>query len=155
LFYLSLCHLRLGQPARAREFLTQCRARRPRFLWTYFLSGLVHESLRDYELAEADYQQALALGPTNEAACVLHVDRGRLRFRRGDFGGAIDDLKPAIARRPDHFYPYLTRARVYQKRGKWQAADEQLRCAIQLQPPAPQLAQCLLERARTLYLSGK
>jgi tetratricopeptide (TPR) repeat protein len=155
LFYLALCHLRLGEPDQANDLLAQCRARQPHFIWTYFLSALVHESLHAEDLAEEDYQAALDLHPNPAAACVLHVDRARLRFRRDHWGEAVDDLKRAIALKPDHFYTYLMLARVYQKMRDWEASEHQLAAALRLQPPAPYRAQCLLERGRNWYLAGK
>jgi tetratricopeptide (TPR) repeat protein len=94
--------------------------------------GICHERLKQWEKAESDFLQALALQP--EEASVLNylgyswVDQGRR------LDEALDMIKKAVALRPDDGYIVDSLGWAYYKLGRYDDAVEQLERAVQLRP---------------------
>src|SRR5262249_27139745 len=60
------------------------------------------------------------------------------------------DFRSAMALKPEQYNAYLNLAQVYLTQGEFEAAAEQVKTALQLQPPIQVIAGYHLERARTL-----
>lgn len=67
-------------------------------VWPLLERGRVHEALGDVPRMRADAEAALRLAPDLSAALAL---RAQARALANDLPGAIEDLRAAVARRPD------------------------------------------------------
>jgi serine/threonine protein kinase/tetratricopeptide (TPR) repeat protein len=135
LFFLGQCHLGTRHLAEAKIALTCCIGRRPDLSWAYILRGSAHSESGKFDAAEADFHRAMGLlegRPDASARYVIHVDRGVLRIRQQDYRKAIEDLKSAIALRPDQYQAYLNLARAYQEQRRFDEAESQLDEAIRI-----------------------
>jgi tetratricopeptide (TPR) repeat protein len=136
-YFLSVGYLRLQRPGEARAGLTACLGQRPDFVWIYLLRGFAHIQLKEFETAEADFQQALLIlkdRPSVDAEHVLYANRGVLRLQEGHLDNAVADLSRAIRLKDTEYQAHATLAQVYQKQKRHALAVEQLDRAIQLEP---------------------
>jgi tetratricopeptide (TPR) repeat protein len=133
-YFVSVGYLRLGRAAEARVGLTACLSQRRDFVWIYLLRGFADAQLKEFKAAEEDFQKALQLNPTPDAAHVLYANRAVLWFQQGQLEKAVDDLHQAIELKPKEYQAYVTLAQVFQKQKKWAAAAGQLDHAIALEP---------------------
>jgi tetratricopeptide (TPR) repeat protein len=100
-YFLALCRLDQKKYAEALDSLSACLDKRPDFVWGYALRGFAYAELGAAGPAEADYQTALATQPEPAARYAVLVNRGTLRIRQEKFDQAADDLRQAVALRPD------------------------------------------------------
>ena len=64
--------------------------------------------------------------------------RATLRFIMGDLPGSDDDISKVLALEPRHFGALSGRAMIHMKAGRWQAALETYRAALQANPFLPE-----------------
>src|SRR5262249_16389361 len=67
-----------------------------------------------FTAAEADFQKALSLGPNEEAAYALIVNRGVVRLRQHRFAEAVADFQSAVQMKPNQLPAYVNLAKAYQ-----------------------------------------
>jgi tetratricopeptide (TPR) repeat protein len=135
--YLAVAYLRLQCPGEARASLTARLGQRPGLPWLYLLRGIAcgllgEGSDADVAAAEADFQKALDLNPTDDARYAIYVNRAVLWTRQDRCEAAVADLERAIALKPNQYQADVDLAQAYQKQKKWQKAAEALGRAIQL-----------------------
>src|SRR5262249_41251067 len=85
-----------------------------------------------------------------DARYVLFVTRGILHFNQKELKRAEADLRSAIALKPQQYNAYLNLAQVHLARGEFDAAAEQMKTALRLQPPTQVIAGYHVERGRSL-----
>ncbi len=144
-YLLAVCDLKAHRAAAAQAGLLACQSRRPKFVWAYLLKGFAEAELREFDLAEADFQRAQELGLDHEAQYVMLVNRGVLRIKRTQNDAAIADLEAAVALKPNQFQAYVNLAQAYQNLNRLADATQTLDRAI-----ARDSRQALLYRARSL-----
>ncbi len=158
---LAICHFQIREPASARFGFAACLKERPDCVWLYLLHGLAcaaeGERIRDiarsspeqatglavaalkrFEIADADYRQALnLLGPSASDAGLryaLFVNRGIIQLQRQDFAAAAADFEEAIRLNNCRVEAVRWLAEVYRRQGRTYDALEQLAKAIRVQP---------------------
>lgn len=143
-YLLAVCHLKEHRPSEAQAALTACQSRRPGFVWTYVLKGFAEGEMRQFDLAEADFQKAEELGFNGPERYVMLVNRGVMRIRAGRHADAVVDLRAAVALKPDQFQAYVNLAQAYQNMKSYDAALATLDEAVARSPD-----QAVLYRARS------
>jgi tetratricopeptide (TPR) repeat protein len=97
----------------------------------YYNRGYTYQDMKKFDLALADYTQAIALRPDYADAygnrSVVYTDMGQYR-------NAIDDCNRAMAVRPDHPSDYYNRGRTYKLMGDFHRAIADEDTAIRLNP---------------------
>jgi tetratricopeptide (TPR) repeat protein len=78
-----------------------------------------HESQKRYDLAFADYDRAIALGPDDAKVLAW---RGRMYRQRGRFEEALTDLDRAVELDPGITWPLLVRGETYRRIGRFEEA---------------------------------
>src|SRR5262249_23068027 len=78
-YFLGICCVTSGKPEVAVAHLTICQSQRPKLLWIHLLRGFALGQMEDYRAAEADFDQALSLGPSPATLYVLYNNRGVMR----------------------------------------------------------------------------
>ncbi len=173
---LAICHFQIDEPPLARLGFTACLKQKPDRVWLYLLRGLASAAegkrvrnmaqllpeqaawlsaiaSKRFELADADYRQALALLGHSARDADLHyallVNRGMIQFERRDLSAAAADLEAAIRLNDRRFEAFSGLANVYRRQHRTDDALEQVAKAIQLEPTLAEL-----HRARADLLLG-
>ncbi len=107
-----------------------------------------HWSNGDSAAAQADYDQALALDPTDALA---YGSRGLLRYEQGDMTGAMADWAIALQHNPHNATVYYNRGLVY---AQTQCLSQALADFDQALDRQPLLAEAYLHRGRVRYDLG-
>ena len=115
----------------------------------YRKRGELHRLHKDWTSADADYDRAAKLAPSEPS---VHFLRGRMWLEADKPETARPMLDRFLAARPDHADALLTRSRVLARLGEHlAAADDLARAANLLDPPTPEV---YLDRARALAAAG-
>lgn len=114
----------------AAEYFTARIKDDPNEAGWYIMRGLVRTE-KEYDLALADFDDAIRLDPKEAAA---YVDRGSVREAKGDLDRALQDLDEAIRLRPKLVHAYSRRASIRQKKGDHDRAIADDDEAIRLDP---------------------
>jgi tetratricopeptide (TPR) repeat protein len=136
-YFLAAGYLNLAEPRPdlARATLDACLIQRRDIPWVYLLRGFAQSELRDFEAAEADFQEAQKYDLDATAAYGLHVNRGVLRLREAVAAEAVAGLRYAAALLPNavacQACEQLAQLRQQQKLA---AAVDDLQYAIRLKP---------------------
>jgi eukaryotic-like serine/threonine-protein kinase len=142
-YLLAICHLKEHRPSEAQAALTACQNRRPGFVWTYLLKGFAEGEMREFDLAENDFNRAAEIGLGQAERYVMLVNRGVMRVCQGRNESATEDFLTAIALKPNQFQAYIDLAQAFQKLGRLDDAMKALDRAIEQAP-----GQAVLHRAR-------
>lgn len=110
----------LGDGPRRVEYLYQPAAG---FVWAYLFRSFAHEKLHALPEAEADFDKALKLDPSDDARYVLYQTRGILRFNQGALDQAAADFRAATALQPAQYNAYLNLAHVSLAQGRFDEAE--------------------------------
>ena len=137
-------------PPRASEAeteLTACLLQQPSYAWLYLLRGSASgqmavalaataraEAEARFGEAEADFRKAQDLGLENGLDYVLLMNRGVMRFQRGQLVAAAADFETAIARDPGRYHAYASLAQVHRRLGRYDDAVARLDEAIAREP---------------------
>ncbi|MBL9052966.1 MAG: tetratricopeptide repeat protein [Tabrizicola sp.] len=101
----------------------------------YFYRGICHEQSKDWQPAEADFRQALALNPTQPQ--VLNYLGYGLIDRGEKLDEALGMIRKAVAGDPDQGYIIDSLAWAYFKLGRYDEALEPMEKASLLEPVDP------------------
>jgi tetratricopeptide (TPR) repeat protein len=102
-------------------------------IWIYLLRGFALGQMEDYVAAESDLDRALSLEPSPATSYVLHNNRGVMRVGQKEARAkGIEDLKQAVALRPDHYQAKASLAEAYRLDGRLEDACNHLDEAITL-----------------------
>src|SRR5262249_10318014 len=113
-YFLGICYVTAGKPEAAEAHLTSCLTRNPTLVWTYLLRGFARGQMKNHAGAEADFDRALALNPGPATLSVLSNTRGGIRVgRKEPRAEGIEDLKRAVAHRPDRYEAHASLAEAY------------------------------------------
>jgi tetratricopeptide (TPR) repeat protein len=149
-FFLAVCQLKVQNWEAARAGLNACLARQPDFVWAYLFRSFAHEKLQAVAEAEADFHNALRLGPNEDARHVLLLGRGILHFNQNDLERAAADFHQARAVKPGQYNAAVNLAHVWLARHDLDRAAEQFREAMRLRPPPQVVAGYHTVRGRCL-----
>src|SRR5262249_38207643 len=134
-FFLAVCHLKVQHWEAARVGLTGCLTQQPDFVWAYLFRSLANARLQALSDAETDFQKGPELNPNEDARYILFLTRGILHFNQKELKRAEADFRSAMVLKPQQYNAYLNLAHVYFARGEFEAAAEQVKTALGLQPP--------------------
>lgn len=95
----------------------------------YFYRAYAKDDLGDKEGAIADYNQAIAINPKDDAS---YFNRAYAKADLGDKQGAIADYTQGIAINPKDFKFYINRGLVYENAGDLRSACKDWRAAVSL-----------------------
>ena len=95
----------------------------------YFYRAYAKDDLGDKEGAIADYNQAIAINPKDDAS---YFNRAYAKADLGDKQGAIADYTQGIAINPKDFKFYINRGVVYENAGDLRSACKDWRAAVSL-----------------------
>ncbi len=126
----GICLLNRGFPDLAISDFETFIASHPDWVAGYFNRGNAFFAKRDYDLAIADYDRALAL-PSKDPEGIIW-NRGNARAEKRDYAGAIADYDQAIALSPNVADLNRIRAEVYEKAGERLKAIEGYRKALSI-----------------------
>ena len=160
----AVCFLQLQRPLEAKASLNACLNQDSDFAWLYLLRGFASGQMgaiytkfdlastqpnnpsqraRDqFTAAEDDYAQALEIldrKPAAELRYVLLVNRGVLRFQRGDRPRAEADLLAAVQLDGSLYNAHAELGRVLREDGKAEEAIAQYTEAVASRPDLPAL----------------
>jgi len=102
----------------------------------------------ELEKAETAHSKALKLESENAE---LWIDRAVVRFQRGNYAGAVQDLNRAQSKAPDKAAVYIYRASALRHLDRFDAALEDAETAVELAPRDPE---ALLEKGILHRLTG-
>ncbi len=154
---LAVCQLQIFKYDQAKANLTACLQRDPNTISLHLLRGFAYgeegyarlkmareanprlvaleaEAEAQFESAEADYRDAMALKPDPSDLYALLVNRGALRLRRHRLDDAVSDFTQAISLKPDQIAAYITLGQAYRRQGRVEEAIEQFTRGIELKP---------------------
>jgi tetratricopeptide (TPR) repeat protein len=113
--------------------LTNCLTQQPGLVWIYLLRGFAQGQLGDYRAAEDDFRAAQGLleaRPDREASYVLYNNRAVVRIGQKQYAAAVDDLRRAIALKPDRYQAHASLSQAYARQGQPAEAVAELDKAI-------------------------
>ena len=141
-----------GRFRQAVSLLREATDQDPQNFWAWFMLGVCHDRLTQYDEAAACYSTSIALWPKFPWA---YFNRGSAHLRRQDFKQAVADLDQAIRLQPD-ITPevYINRALARQGLKEYTAAVEDLTTALDLGAP-PTYVYFLRSQARRLAGDGE
>jgi eukaryotic-like serine/threonine-protein kinase len=169
-FMLALCYLQLERPSEAKASLNACLRAQPEAPWLHLMravasgnSAAAEQQVAGHDLtnargpfddAEASYARALELldrSPASSADLkyIVLVNRGVMRFHRGNASASIDDLTAATKLAPDLSLAYAELGTVLARTGRNAAAAARFSEAI---AHNPQSAALFRARADTVLL---
>lgn len=106
----------------------------PNDKYLMYYKAVAEINLDRYEDADSTFKTLLRLFPAFEEG---HAALARLHTLEGDTIAAYQDLQTAIGKGTAVVQPYLLRAELYAKQGKWDLALADMDKAISLQPREP------------------
>jgi tetratricopeptide (TPR) repeat protein len=109
--------------------------------------GMARRAAYDFGGARAAFQELIDYCPHYAEG---YNQRAFVRFLSGDFGGALDDLERALARRPDHVGALSGKALTLLQLGRVKAGQGVLREALKLNPWLPERAYLIEEPGQEL-----
>ena len=113
----------------------------------YNLRGSAYFDKGEYDIANADFNDAIRIGPPS--GIVFH-NRGNAFRSKGDYAKAIADYDSAITLGPKDAFTYKNRGSAKQALGDLDGALADINEAIRLNPalPSPLISRAVLWRAR-------
>lgn len=97
--------------------------------------GMRRRAAYDFEAAVAAFDELVAYCPDYAEG---YNQRAFVRFIRGDYGAALEDLDRALARAPDHIAALAGKALTLMNLGRVEAGQTVLREALTLNPWLPE-----------------
>lgn len=122
------------QPVSAINFYSQAISLNPKFAEAFTNRGNVYEGLGEFDLAIADYDQALALSPEDAVAISAINNRGLVYMNQGKVEQAINEYDKAIALNSEDPDLFNNRGIAYTHLGKDELAIADFEHAVTLNP---------------------
>ena len=97
----------------------------------FYAKGVAHHKLANYDLAIADFDQAIQLNPKRSEA---YFYRGKAYYEKGDFNRAIADFDKAVQLNPQEPVAYQYRGAVYLFTGDYNRVVADCSAVILLKP---------------------
>jgi tetratricopeptide (TPR) repeat protein len=130
----SVCFLKLSRPAEALVALTACVAQSPRFPACYVLRGQARAALGDEELAEQDFETALAVRPSDAMRMAALIELGLAHWRQHEDRDALRQFTGLTEHCPKSAAGWMLRAAAEFVVGDRAQAQQHFRRAIELHP---------------------
>ena len=115
----------------------------------YLMRGKLYSVHRDWDRAEADYDRALRIDPSLDAA---RLGRSELYLAAGRAADALAAVDAMLARRPDHGRGLVVRARALRASSRNREAIAT--CTRAIDGAGPPLPEHYLERAAVMVAAG-
>jgi len=100
----------------------------------YHNRGFAYYNKGNYDLAVADYTQALRINPNNPNNSFTYNNRGASYNNKGEYDLAIVDLDQSIQLNQNVANPYRHRAFAYMKKGNYLQARADVNKSLQIDP---------------------
>jgi len=100
------------------------------------IRGNTYDKLKKYDLAIADYSEAIRLLPDFEYG---YANRALENCRKGDYRAALPDYDQALRIRPDNAYALYGRGVARIRSGDTAAGNDDLAAATHIDPETPAL----------------
>ena len=129
----------LGEPARALRDCETALRLQPEYVAAIYLRGLLHNELRDFRTALADFDLLLQTQSSvpdkmrPKVELILH-NRGLSWYGLGEYEKAIHDFDAAITQDSESIRPYCSRSSAYAKLGDYGKAMSDAETALRLDP---------------------
>ncbi len=131
----GICHLNNGDTDLAISDFDRFIERNPGWVAGYFNRGNAYFAKGAYDLAIADYSEALLHKPADPDGIIWN--RGNAYSEKRDYARAIENYDQAIRMKPNFADFYRIRAEVYEKQGQREMAMLDYRKALSLEPDNP------------------
>jgi serine/threonine protein kinase/tetratricopeptide (TPR) repeat protein len=131
-FVRSECRRAQQKTAAADDDRERLKKAPARTAWDHYLPGHTAGWRGDIDEAIRSYRAALAVQPDhyNSMFFLAH----RLGERKKEYAEAAGLFTGCIALKPGHLFAYTNRAEMYQKLGRWDAAEADLAAALAVAP---------------------
>jgi type IV pilus biogenesis/stability protein PilW len=138
--YLGIIYLQASEPGKAaREFKKAVRID-PYFTDAHNHLGLAYRELKKYDRALEQFR--IALNDRNyNAPEKVHLNMGHLFLARGMYADAIRSFEQAVAINPSYLRGMLGLGTAYQRSGRADLAEKELRKVVRLGPDSPEAAE--------------
>lgn len=131
----GLIRARLEQYELAVEDFTRALQCDPEYAEAYYNRGLAYDRLEQTERAIEDYTGALLRMREDAHLVDAYFNRGSAYYDSGDYERAVEDFSSAIRINPEDAEAYHSRGLAYQKLGRTELAEADLRRAEELKGP--------------------
>ncbi len=128
-------YLDSGQPRRAIDLLREAHQIKPTFIDTWFNLGNAQMALKNNELAEAAFRQAIDLVPIHNKA---HLNLATVLLDKGDLDQAAFHANRAMELRPEDWRPHVTLGAIAYQRDEMDLAASHFAQALTLNPYSPE-----------------
>lgn len=97
----------------------------------FYRANIYNHSLKEYDLALADYDEAIKREPENE---FYYYNRALCSLNLGDIDAAREDYNSALAINADYALALWDRALIYAEDEEYAQAINDLKCVLELSP---------------------
>lgn len=138
--YLGFVYLQQSQHKEAlKEFKKAVRIN-PYFTDAHNHLGITYRELQDYDRALEAFEAALN-DKSYKSQEKIHLNIGHLYLARGLFAEAIRSFEKAVAINPKYLRGFLGLGAAYQRSGRGDLAEQELRKVVALGPGSPEAAE--------------
>lgn len=131
---LGVARMAAGEMRLGGQALTQAMELAPNDPRIYLEMGKVHLHMRDFEAADAHFEAALAMKPSNEIKATIRYHSGILRERQGNARKAEDEYRLALKILPEHVPSMVNLAALLVEEKRYDVALPPLQKALELDP---------------------
>jgi tetratricopeptide (TPR) repeat protein len=135
-YLLATGYVYQGRYREASDLLEKVTRRSPDNFWAWFMHGVCHDNLGQYEAATYCYSTSIAL---RSEFPWTYYNRGLAELRQQKYAEARADFDQALQRRPDMAEALLNRALAKQGLQMYSEAIEDLTRALELGAPATEV----------------
>jgi tetratricopeptide (TPR) repeat protein len=135
-YLLAASYVSQGRYREASDLFEKVTRRSPANFWAWFMRGVCHDNLAQYETAASCYSTSIALRSEFPWA---YYNRGLAELRQKKYAEARADFDRALQRRPDMPEALVNRALAKQGLELYAEAIQDLTRALELRAPATQV----------------
>jgi Flp pilus assembly protein TadD len=139
-YYLGYVHLQQSQHKEALRGLKKAVRINPYYTDAHNLLGVAYRELKDYDRALEAFETALN-DRSYKSQEKIHLNIGHLYLARGIFAEAIRSFEKAVAINPKYLRGFLGLGAAYQRWGRGDLAEQELRKVVALGPGSPEAAE--------------